>query len=179
MSELSSRSPLYRARARFIGLDRRLRWECPGTVKQLEKFVDVAGDECRIQTHNPFAVIRVGRQRITPQIWHLLPQRPAKSKTPLPERPCAAPWPTTQRPRSETTWTSQRTSEGHTPDLRTEMAPTLPTCRFQSVPAKRFQSVSGGTPERVRVVTPAANARLDSAFRVHLPPASPVHRSFF
>ena len=49
--------------------------------------MDVAGDQGRIQTYDPFAVTRVGRQRITPQIWHLLPQRPAKSKTPLTERP--------------------------------------------------------------------------------------------
>jgi hypothetical protein len=72
---------------RFVGLDRRLRWERPGTFKQLEKLVDVAGDQGRIETYDPFAVTRVGRQRITPQIWHLLPQRPAKSKAPLTERP--------------------------------------------------------------------------------------------
>ena len=49
--------------------------------------------------------------------------------------PPVAVWPTTCRPRFETTWTSQRTSEGqHTLSLRTEMAPLCPRAVSKAFP---------------------------------------------
>ena len=66
--------------------------------------------------------------------------------------PPVAVWPTTCRPRFETTWTSQRTSEGqHTLGLRTEMAPPCPRAVSKAFP----RGVTKAFPCRVLSAAPS------------------------